>query len=181
MCWAVSCRRHFTTWEQLLQHLPRPDSGSFPRMLINVKALSQQKTQNKMQTLMSEGAVAIYVGPSKVVPCLPVICVPIGKKCLKRKPSAFQVLSIMYEPGFDTTGSNPRGNIMIFITLNIKCSCPLHQYFWNFSFPVPDFTTFTLCIYRPYHNSFNKVNTWIHTFIFLIKGHFCDTKTNGNK
>ena len=92
-CWAMSCWRHFTTWEQLLKHLPQADSGSFPRMFINFRALSKQKAgQNAASDNRDSWGYKCKVFK---IGALSVICVPISKWRFQRRMSVIILSAIM--------------------------------------------------------------------------------------
>lgn len=92
-CWAVSCCRHFTVWEQLPKHLPQADSGSFPRMFINLKALSKQKAGQNAESDNRDS----WVYKCKVfkIGALSVICMPISRQCFQRRMSVIILSAIM--------------------------------------------------------------------------------------
>ena len=91
--WVMSCWRYFTTWEQLLKHLPQADSGSFPRMSINFKALSEQKAGQNAESDDRDS----WGYKCKVfkIGALSVLCVPVSKKNFQRRTSVIILSAIM--------------------------------------------------------------------------------------
>ena len=91
--WVVSCWRYFTTWEQLLKHLPQADSGSFPRMFINFKALSEQKAGQNAES--DDRDSWGYKRKVFKIGALSVTCVPVSKKNFQRRTSVIILSAIM--------------------------------------------------------------------------------------
>ena len=72
-CWAVSCCRHFTIWEQLPKHLPQADRD-LSQECSSVWKHFQSKRQDKMQNLITDTAESVNAGSSKLVPWLSFVC-----------------------------------------------------------------------------------------------------------